>query len=80
MNEIWLSGVPLLTVMCLLRVGVGVFYELDIGRLMSKRAAVIGTTLRARPPENKAVICASTGNTSASAAAYAVRAGLTCAV
>ncbi|MGH3648245.1 MAG: threonine synthase [Micromonosporaceae bacterium] len=29
---------------------------------------------------NKAVICASTGNTSASAAAYAVRAGLTCAV
>ncbi|MBB2909915.1 threonine synthase [Streptosporangium becharense] len=28
----------------------------------------------------KAVICASTGNTSASAAAYAVRAGLTCAV
>jgi NADPH:quinone reductase-like Zn-dependent oxidoreductase len=33
--------------------------ELDIGRLMAKRAAVIGTTLRARPPENKAVICAS---------------------
>ena len=29
---------------------------------------------------SKAVICASTGNTSASAAAYAVRAGLTCAV
>jgi threonine synthase len=29
---------------------------------------------------NRAVICASTGNTSASAAAYAVRAGLTCAV
>ncbi len=28
----------------------------------------------------KAVVCASTGNTSASAAAYAVRAGLTCAV
>src|SRR3954469_2548010 len=28
----------------------------------------------------KAVICASTGNTSASAAAYAVRAGMTCAV
>ena len=33
--------------------------ELDIGRLMAKRAAVVGTTLRARPPENKAVICAS---------------------
>jgi threonine synthase len=30
--------------------------------------------------QNRAVICASTGNTSASAAAYAVRAGLTCAV
>ncbi|HST68022.1 MAG TPA: pyridoxal-phosphate dependent enzyme, partial [Mycobacteriales bacterium] len=29
---------------------------------------------------SRAVICASTGNTSASAAAYAVRAGLTCAV
>ena len=29
---------------------------------------------------SKAVICASTGNTSASAAAYAVRAGITCAV
>lgn len=28
----------------------------------------------------KAVICASTGNTSASAAAYAVRAGMVCAV
>src|SRR3954467_12379762 len=28
----------------------------------------------------KAVICASTGNTSASAAAYAARAGITCAV
>src|SRR6478609_1780306 len=29
---------------------------------------------------NKAIICASTGNTSASGAAYAARAGLTCAV
>ena len=29
---------------------------------------------------SQAVICASTGNTSASAAAYAARAGLTCAV
>ncbi|MEK8109510.1 threonine synthase [Micromonospora sp. M12] len=29
---------------------------------------------------NKAIICASTGNTSASAAAYAARAGMTCAV
>ena len=28
----------------------------------------------------KAVVCGSTGNTSASAAAYAARAGLTCAV
>ncbi len=30
--------------------------ELDIGMLMGKRAAVIGTTLRARPPEEKAAI------------------------
>lgn len=35
---------------------------------------------RAVADEAKAVICASTGNTSASAAAYAARAGLTCAV
>jgi putative PIG3 family NAD(P)H quinone oxidoreductase len=30
--------------------------ELDIATLMGKRAAVIGTTLRARPPEEKAAI------------------------
>src|SRR5437870_12721999 len=35
---------------------------------------------RAVEEESKAVVCASTGNTSASAAAYAARAGLTCAV
>jgi threonine synthase len=35
---------------------------------------------RAREEGAKAVICASTGNTSASAAAYAVRAGMVCAV
>jgi threonine synthase len=35
---------------------------------------------RALADGSRAVICASTGNTSASAAAYAVRAGLTCAV
>lgn len=35
---------------------------------------------RALATGSRAVICASTGNTSASAAAYAVRAGLTCAV
>ncbi|MGI8869449.1 MAG: threonine synthase [Mycobacteriales bacterium] len=35
---------------------------------------------QAKSEGSKAVICASTGNTSASAAAYAVRAGLTCAV
>ncbi|MGH3435978.1 MAG: threonine synthase [Sciscionella sp.] len=34
----------------------------------------------ARAAGSKAVICASTGNTSASAAAYAARAGMTCAV
>lgn len=35
---------------------------------------------KAAEDDAKAVICASTGNTSASAAAYAVRAGMTCAV
>ncbi|WP_025273851.1 threonine synthase [Haloglycomyces albus] len=35
---------------------------------------------KALEAESRAVICASTGNTSASAAAYAARAGLTCAV
>ncbi|OIV38194.1 NADPH:quinone oxidoreductase [Mangrovactinospora gilvigrisea] len=33
--------------------------ELDLGALMAKRAAVMGTTLRARPPEEKAAIVAS---------------------
>jgi putative PIG3 family NAD(P)H quinone oxidoreductase len=32
--------------------------ELDIGALMRKRAAVVGTTLRARPTDEKATICA----------------------
>ncbi|HET7902140.1 MAG TPA: NAD(P)H-quinone oxidoreductase [Candidatus Nanopelagicales bacterium] len=32
--------------------------ELDLGRLMSKRAQVRGTTLRARPVQEKAAICA----------------------
>src|SRR5438477_7603924 len=35
---------------------------------------------KAAERDAKVVICASTGNTSASAAAYAVRAGMTCAV
>jgi NADPH:quinone reductase-like Zn-dependent oxidoreductase len=33
--------------------------ELDLGVLMRKRGAVIATTLRARPVEEKAAICAS---------------------
>ncbi|MDF1604632.1 NAD(P)H-quinone oxidoreductase [Nocardioides sp. YIM 152315] len=33
--------------------------ELDIGRLMSRNGAVIGTLLRPRPAEEKAAICAS---------------------
>ncbi|KRF12411.1 NADPH:quinone oxidoreductase [Nocardioides sp. Soil797] len=33
--------------------------ELDIGRLLSKRGAVIATSLRARPVEEKSAICAS---------------------
>ena len=32
--------------------------ELNVGKLMSKRAAVIATTLRARPVDEKAAICA----------------------
>jgi putative PIG3 family NAD(P)H quinone oxidoreductase len=37
----------------------GVRAELDLGLLMSRRAAVIATSLRARPPEEKAAIVAS---------------------
>ncbi len=33
--------------------------ELDLGALMAKRATVVGTTLRSRPAEEKAAICAS---------------------
>ncbi|RHW25806.1 NAD(P)H-quinone oxidoreductase [Nocardioides immobilis] len=33
--------------------------ELDLGRLLAKRGAVIATTLRSRPVEGKAAICAS---------------------
>jgi putative PIG3 family NAD(P)H quinone oxidoreductase len=33
--------------------------ELDIGQLLRKRAAVVGTTLRSRPVAEKAAICAS---------------------
>jgi NADPH:quinone reductase-like Zn-dependent oxidoreductase len=33
--------------------------ELDLGKLLRKRAAVIGTTLRARPVAEKSAICAS---------------------
>ncbi|QIK68077.1 NAD(P)H-quinone oxidoreductase [Nocardioides sp. HDW12B] len=32
--------------------------EIDLSSLLRKRAALIATTLRSRPPENKAVICA----------------------
>jgi len=31
--------------------------ELDLGALMAKRGAVVATTLRSRPPEEKAAIC-----------------------
>jgi putative PIG3 family NAD(P)H quinone oxidoreductase len=33
--------------------------ELDLGKLLGKRGAVIATSLRGRPPEEKAAICAS---------------------
>ncbi len=36
----------------------GVKGELDIARLLAKRGAVIATSLRSRPPEAKAAICA----------------------
>jgi putative PIG3 family NAD(P)H quinone oxidoreductase len=36
----------------------GTTTEIDLSTLLRKRAAVIATTLRSRPPENKAVICA----------------------
>ena len=36
----------------------GVRGELDLGQLMAKRASVIATTLRARPPAEKTAICA----------------------
>jgi putative PIG3 family NAD(P)H quinone oxidoreductase len=36
----------------------GVKAELDLGLLLRKRAAVVATTLRARPPAEKAAICA----------------------
>jgi len=32
--------------------------ELDLGKLMRKRGAVLATTLRSRPAEQKAAICA----------------------
>jgi NADPH:quinone reductase-like Zn-dependent oxidoreductase len=32
--------------------------ELDLGKLLAKRGAVIATSLRARPTEEKAAICA----------------------
>ena len=37
----------------------GATAELDLGVLLRKRAAVLATSLRARPPADKAVICAS---------------------
>lgn len=37
----------------------GVKGELDIARLLGKRGAVIATSLRARPTEEKSAICAS---------------------
>lgn len=33
--------------------------ELDLGKLLGKRGAVVATSLRGRPPEGKAAICAS---------------------
>ncbi|HEX2771587.1 MAG TPA: threonine synthase [Micromonosporaceae bacterium] len=64
------------------RVGADVYLKVEganpTGSFKDRGMAV--AVAKAVEAGNKAIICASTGNTSASAAAYAARAGLTCAV
>jgi threonine synthase len=64
------------------RVGADVYLKVEganpTGSFKDRGMAV--AVAKAVEADNKAIICASTGNTSASAAAYAARAGLTCAV
>ena len=77
------GGTPLVPAQALSdRVGAQVFLKVEganpTGSFKDRGMTVAVTHALARGA--KAVICASTGNTSASAAAYAGRAGLTCAV
>ena len=77
------GGTPLVPAQALSdRVGAQVFLKVEganpTGSFKDRGMTVAVTHALARGAE--AVICASTGNTSASAAAYAGRAGLTCAV
>ncbi len=77
------GGTPLLPAPVLsARTGCEVYLKVDGGNptgSFKDRGMTVAISLAAGAGA-KAVICASTGNTSASAAAYAARAGLTCAV
>ncbi|HEY6294146.1 MAG TPA: pyridoxal-phosphate dependent enzyme, partial [Streptosporangiaceae bacterium] len=77
------GGTPLLPAPVLSeRTGCEVYLKVDGGNptgSFKDRGMTVAISLAAGAGA-KAVICASTGNTSASAAAYAARAGLTCAV
>ena len=77
------GGTPLLAAPCLSeRTGCEVFLKVDganpTGSFKDRGMTVAVTDALARGQQG--VICASTGNTSASAAAYAARAGMSCAV
>ncbi len=83
----WLSlgegNTPLVTAPALSReTGADVFLKLEgcnpTGSF--KDRGMVVAIAKALEEKSRAVICASTGNTAASAAAYAARAGLTCAV
>src|SRR5580658_84756 len=77
------GGTPLLTAPVLsARTGCEVYLKVEGGNptgSFKDRGMTVAISVAAGAGA-KAVICASTGNTSASAAAYAARAGLTCAV
>ena len=77
------GGTPLLPAPVLsARTGCQVYLKVEGGNptgLFKDRGMTVAISVAAGAGA-KAVICASTGNTSASAAAYAARAGLTCAV
>jgi threonine synthase len=77
------GGTPLLSApMLSRRTGCEVYLKVEGGNPTGsfKDRGMTVAISKAAEEGAKAVICASTGNTSASAAAYAVRAGMTCAV